>query len=32
MEKNQINDLGNGIFEIQFPHPMKVTKDIFLSP
>ena len=31
MEKNQINDLGNGIFEIQFPHPMKVSKDIFVT-
>ncbi|HAD05768.1 MAG TPA: hypothetical protein PKD23_01825 [Bellilinea sp.] len=31
MEKNQINDLGNGIFEIRFPHPMKVSKDIFVT-
>lgn len=31
MEKNQINDLGNGVFEIRFPHPMKVSKNLFIA-
>lgn len=31
MDKNQVYDLGNGIYEIRFPRPMKVSKKLFVT-